>query len=439
MQKKFLTTSEITDLYGIDESTITALVDAGDLKALADRGTWKYRREEVEGLIRSGRLHATKELPVGGEELVDEELALAAEDAAPAGLDFLELDEPALAGGAPARPQSSSDVHVVVDSEPAASNHTSDSDVHLMRDSAPRATSPAAGAATLFEMPAADEELAPTSPAAPVTEEINLGLGAGAGGSLWEEEAAPAQPAPGDSGISLASGDSGISLEKEDSGISLVAEDSGISLSDEDSGLKLAGEDSGIPLKFADEEPAVAPTILSTPTADSDTGLADLNLSGDTSELDIDAEAPQAKKKPKGRTPLSLSEAAEAGATVEDLEVIDELDESTDEVDEEVLEDINEVAEEEEVLEASDEAFTEFETAEEELVEGEEEEYGAVSKPAAPREPSWGTMTAVVVLLAAVLLGANGWMLWEGMSTMWTGDEPSGPAASLISSLAGLF
>jgi hypothetical protein len=95
MQKKFLTTDEITADYGIDAATVQALVDTGDLKALADRGTWKYRREDLNALITSGRLQPTKEMPVVDDFDLDEVLGLA-KDEPESEVDYLELDEDAL-------------------------------------------------------------------------------------------------------------------------------------------------------------------------------------------------------------------------------------------------------------------------------------------------------------------------------------------------------
>jgi len=135
MQKKFLTTDEITNGYGIDAATVQSLVDSGDLKALADRGTWKYRRDEVEGLIKAGKLHPTKELPMLGDEGLDETFGFASEASMPAAADFLELDEDALSeqptiirGRSESDADSASDVHIVF--EPTATNF-SDSDIRL--------------------------------------------------------------------------------------------------------------------------------------------------------------------------------------------------------------------------------------------------------------------------------------------------------------------
>jgi hypothetical protein len=40
---------------------------------------------------------------------------------------------------------------------------------------------------------------------------------------------------------------------------------------------------------------------------------------------------------------------------------------------------------------------------------------------------------------ASLILAVNGWMAYEGVATMWTGDETSGIASSIISSIAGLY
>lgn len=56
--KKFLDASEVAAEFGLDAQALQALVDAGELRALADRGTWKYRRDELQQLADSGRILA---------------------------------------------------------------------------------------------------------------------------------------------------------------------------------------------------------------------------------------------------------------------------------------------------------------------------------------------------------------------------------------------
>jgi len=471
MQKKFLTTDEITHGYGIDGDTLQSLVDSGDLKALADRGTWKYRREDIEGLIKTGRLHPTKELPEVEDLELDESIGLSSDAAPSPAVDYLELDEDALSeqptiirGGSAADEDqplgdhdSSSDVHVVF--EPTATG-MSDSDIRLGGAELLAGGLPGrlADESSDSDVTVAPDSLAESGaepyPAAAPTEEISLSeldesdeldegatrLDDGGVGSLetlaeiptdWQEEegavfATPAEDSgltlEPDSGITLETGDSGLTLERTDSGITLETGDSGITLDAGDSGISLdLGGDSGIALA---SQTAREPVDQLAATE----GTMDFRLA--------DEEAPPNDKTAVLLTPGSeefsptLSGAIAAGEEVEDLEVAPELDEVLAE-DEEVVE-----AEfgEEEVLEADDEAFSEEFGA-----TGEEEELAEAPGKAAARESGWGVAVLAMALSATLLVGANIWLAWEGLSTMWTGSETSAPAASLISTLAGLM
>jgi hypothetical protein len=121
-----------------------------------------------------------------------------------------------------------------------------------------------------------------------------------------------------------------------------------------------------------------------------------------------------------------------AGRSVADLDVSPELEEGY--VDEEGESGILGEAEEDEVVDVEDENFSE-----EYASSGSEELLEHAPARALPLEPSWGMPAQLMVLAAGVLVAANVWLMFEGLATMWTGAEPSGAAASLIGSLAGLF
>lgn len=592
--KKFLTAEEVIELYGVDEVVLQDLVKDGSLKALADRGTWKFRRDDIDALIRAQMLHPTKEMPMVGEEAVADMITFADEGSSSSAVDFLELDEDALAEqptmittGTPdglfpklaeetAGDDSSSEVSVVL--EPIESD-SSDSDIRLASPAAAPLlgdasdsdvqtfTSMAAPQSSLgdeasdsdvktissFDMAAAQSEEASDSdvktissfdmPAIDVkqsdvlTDDAASVFDIAADSGITLESAAPDQTqeieiddedddvrspvrsseqtlemaAPGssfdiasdsalkldgssvtsgdssmlidepgssvidfedDSGISLDAGDSGISLDTGDSGISLDTGDSGISLDAGDSGISLSAGDSGISLEAdsglkLDPRTGRATNLGKTESMfqlqgdDDDFQLAgtgatqpSMSVQDDddmeaTAAFQLDADdsagiptlagmsdddVPTTGKK---NDPLGFSGAIAAGATIEGLEVVDDLDTmfpEEDEVDALAAIDDEEVAE----LEASDESFAEFAEADGDDFESEEYE-APIAEKKEPKERGWGAVATLSVLSASVLMGVNGWLLWEGISTMWTGAEPSGPAASIISSLAGLF
>lgn len=113
MDKKFFTADELMDTYGLSRDQIEALVGEGKLKALADRGAFKYKREEIEALLAGG---LTPEGVVGGDPSDSDVMTFDFDgdfqnQAAPE-VSFLELDEEALAGPK-SNKDSSSDVEVI--------------------------------------------------------------------------------------------------------------------------------------------------------------------------------------------------------------------------------------------------------------------------------------------------------------------------------------
>lgn len=587
--KKFLSAEEVVELYGVDESVLSDLVKDGSLKALADRGGYKFRRDDIDSLVRAKILHPSKELPVVGEEAVSDILSFASEDSGSSAVDFIELDEEALAEqptmitkGKDANPfdflndpgdESSSDVSVVLEPMESDSSDSdirlgkvtgdtsdsdvktlsglsaplsavqsdsdvktvadrdaivvsqgsdsdvktlssaemavvgpegSDSDVKTLSSAEMSAVGPAGSDSDVktlssFELSTADSgislesdssqtqeieleddgiSLPPRSPEVtmeiPVTSDSSFNIASDSAlglddsavksgdSSMLLDDSGSSVLDDEDSGISLDTGDSGISLDAGDSGISLDAGDSGITLDAGDSGITLSA-DSGISVqeskagKFDKTEAMfdiqgddfdladTGATRASLPVEDEELEATAAFKLGDEDESATmptmmgtdDDDAPKSKQK---YDPLGFSGAIAAGATIENLEVVEDLDQMTPDTEEASSDAIFADDEEAEVLEASDESFAEFDEApaEDEMLSEEfEAPVAAVKK--APKEKGWGALATSSILAASVLMAANGWILWEGISTMWTGAQPSGPAAAIITSLAGLF
>lgn len=331
-QKKFLTSSDIVAAYGISEEAIQELVDAGELKALADRGTWKFRREDLEALISSGRLSPTRELPTVDDIDFDETIGFSEESGGDR-VDFLELDEDAMSAGStvisssassldhdlqlsftdePQAAPSSSDVRVfepgdalVSDSEilvkgtsgEVSAADISSSDVQLVPEQ-PESES-ADGDQTVFEQTligdasdiGAEETLFETPEAGDWLTEGGEGLNfvESAEGMTTEiptEEAAVEDQATlmfeaGDSGLTLETGDSGLTLDTGDSGLTLDAGDSGLTLDAGDSGLTLETGDSGLSLEVVPDDLAPAAQVAGTQRMEQLEGVED--------ELDFDS------------------------------------------------------------------------------------------------------------------------------------------------------
>lgn len=511
MDKKFLTQYEALSQFGLDAEQFQQMVDDGKLRALADRGTWKFRRDEIEGLIQEGLL--TAKHPAG------DAAASASLGAGPDDFSFLELDEDALSEGAtmvkkssdltPAEAainvapemtdDSSGEVGLVADSASdlpvaesldevtladasqaapvvleadAAIVADSDSDVNFLEDAASQSGIDLAEG-TDHVLAAQDSTVAPISPLSSLGgSDSNVRI-ADSGISLEGEESALAFDASGilagsgirehESGVPLRPVDSGISLEADsgltlegsnvdsglalegshvdsgltlegsnvDSGISPEAGDSGITVdAASDSGIKLGGSDSGI----------TAPRARA--TADetqpefevSDNDFAELDQTAMIA-IDDDDDAMQTLPPTKraGKKASSLSESFDTVDEVEDLEIAEDLD--AGELDVDAVEDDDSI---EDVLEASDEAFTM-----EEAGELSEDSVSAASlpavKPVATREPTWGIGSIIPVAAVALLLAVNSLMLWDAMSTMWRGNTDSAISSGIIEALGGLI
>lgn len=314
--KKFLTAAEVAEEFGLNPETLQQLVDSGDLRALADRGTWKYRRDELQGLVDAGRI------PGGVGGLAGSDPLIAPPSAAD-DVSYIELDEAALEAALGSSPPSEEYPVAISESDADFAIPDSDSDVHIAPEyEAPRAedsgilldfsldagaTVSSSGSSLRLPqtVPGAIEDAAAddgTEPAAAwdesesVTTESESGvLGDDFGSHLGRVEesgillddgshvglpggssvlaSSPAAMDSGlalqpDSGIALVGGhDSGISLEPHadsglaleshaDSGLALDAGDSGLALGSVDSGLSLE-QDSGISLGLGDSGLAI--------------------------------------------------------------------------------------------------------------------------------------------------------------------------------------
>jgi hypothetical protein len=89
--KKFLNADEVAAEFGLDEASLKQFVESGDLRALADRGTWKYRRDELEALVDAGKIEP-RSLSGSGEVLTFHNPDQPDDD-----VSYIELDEEALA------------------------------------------------------------------------------------------------------------------------------------------------------------------------------------------------------------------------------------------------------------------------------------------------------------------------------------------------------
>jgi excisionase family DNA binding protein len=277
MAKKYLSIEEAASQLEVSATELNRLREKGLIRAFADRGTWKFKEEDVEKLMRSREADSNPDVPLhqapsassSSEMVTDDDDVLAdqptiiskspGEDSSDSDVrlifdDAMKVDE---SGETPRLSDSDSDVKLAGPPAGASADDSdsdvklagskqgildagSDSDVKLVMDDVP--TKDTSGSDSDVRLVSSDSsgevKLAGSSGSIPIaaTDDSSVvGDETGGGSSIVE----------GDSGISLGEG-SGIALAS-DSGISLERpNDSGISLSEESS--LVLGEDSGISL-----------------------------------------------------------------------------------------------------------------------------------------------------------------------------------------------
>src|SRR3954462_14575127 len=69
MSKKYLSLDEAASMLGLPREEITRLREKGELRGFADRGTWKFKIEDIENLGRSRQADSDPEVPM----LLDDE------------------------------------------------------------------------------------------------------------------------------------------------------------------------------------------------------------------------------------------------------------------------------------------------------------------------------------------------------------------------------
>lgn len=298
MAKKYLSFDEAAQLLGIDPSELTRLREKGDLRGFADRGTWKFKADDVEELGRRRQADSDPDVPLqsgeGGEGSVlgggtedddvgeqptvirkrDDDSRLGSLDG-PSDSDVRLILDDSLSGDPDSDPEvalppsladSDSDVRLADDNDPQI-DRGSDSDVKLVAtdsesdvklvssdpgsDSDVRLFSAAEAEQKAREGESSSDVRAFSEADMPTDSDVSLvSIDEDSDASVFGDDDEMAD----ESGMTLKA-ESGISLENlADSGISLESVDSGIALEgDDDSGFVLDSGESGIALDSAGE------------------------------------------------------------------------------------------------------------------------------------------------------------------------------------------
>jgi len=331
MAKKYLSIEEAAAQIGVDATELNRLREKGMIRAFADRGTWKFKEEDVEKLLRSREADSSPDVTINLAPVDNSTVNLPpVEESADASViddeDVL-AEQPTIVRKSPSEDSSDSDVRLIFDDAMKVEGTSvppllpdSDSDVKL--------AAPPAGASS--DDSDSDVKLAGSK-------EGILDPGSDSDVKLVMDDIPLKDPSGSDSDVRLVSSDSsgevrlagtsheGVSIadsadlsigEATDDGGSVMEEDSGISLA-EGSGLSLAS-DSGISLESPNDSgislSGESDLVLS---ADSGISLADASLKGD-SGISL---APQTASDKKKKKPAQPDSSADLSGTVPLMDV----------------------------------------------------------------------------------------------------------------------
>jgi hypothetical protein len=480
--KKYLSLEEAAAQLRIHIDELIRMREKGEVRGFADRGTWKFRAEDIEELARRRQPDSSPEVPLIAEDdevgqqptiitkgrgmASDSDVRLVSDDQRKSKLTGSSAEMVVL-------PDSDSDVRITND--PQLTERSSDSDVKLVT---PKGTD--SDSDVRLSDSDSDVRLAPPGPSDSDVQLVDRGgkkkPGSDSDVTLLPRGAAkkPAKeladdvPLVGastpDSGLALAadsgirlSGDSGISLAT-DSGISLQG-DSGISLQG-DSGIQLAGDsgirldvESGIRLSDApksdvkakkkpaptDELDKSMPMLL--PKEDGDAGRTDVEvpLLAESGEMETMKLPTTAGKKKPDTSVVIFEEGSGEGSVLEEEDEAYRLSSEIEEGEElEVAEDILGEDEELEQLEVFDTDESEFE---ESFVEG----GSAVGIPAMgsrialPYEQEWSAGTVILTGVSAVVMALGAMLAVDLLRVVWGNGSSAVYQGELLGIFAGLF
>ncbi len=442
MAKKYLSLEEAASLLGMSVDAVRRAREKGDLRGFQDRGSWKFREQDIDEFRRSQQADSSPDMPMlsadGAIDLAssDSDVRLMAD---PADDDLGDLVN------------SGSDVRLSGDSGPKLEKKTiapdSDSDVKLFSadilgsdsDSDVKLSGEPGRTDSDIRLapPDSDLKLIPKSSSTKAGDDSGISLEvAGSGARLNSGDDLLAEV---DSGISLSADDSGISLESFDSKTS--ADDSGISL---DAG------DSGISLDLDLDAPSPAPADMSRtmPMQAIPGARKALADSGATTELEVPS---QVVGRESEFELAGLDDDDTVGTSTSVLTFDDDLADSktiaagtipaASADDEEVVEESYDDSESYE-----EESYDEYDA---ESSEGDEEgfEVGTTSVSGGPAvyarraDVDWGVAVKAMIGFSAILSVACAVVGVELIRTMWIWTQPdaAAPASAILDTIGSMF
>jgi len=486
--KKYLSLEEAAQLLGMPTDQVIRLREKGELRGFADRGTWKFKSDDVEECKRRRQPDSNPDVPLMSD---DEDSALEIDirktaSASDSDVRLMMTDDvrrqltgssgevdvlkPSSAKsdsdvrlvGAPPKKESDSDVKLIVPKKGSDSDvKLSDSDSDVRLASGPKSSPRLADSDS-------DVRLAPPADSDSDVKLLDSGKKLHKGGDsplpmfqgspgesvLMDDEGPLALPT--DSGVRL-TGDSGVALHRPtDSGILLERPgDSGINLADDapfallDSGIK-TGKSSpklgqppktmpdtdamelGIPMLRDDEGDRTDPEVPLLFEEDEHDLMPKNFLGGaetdaETSVVMFDEDEEEATVVPTKRKGLGADESAFELEADEEGATDEEADEL--EVSEEVLGEDDEL-EDLEVFESEEEDFESGVSAAEFATVG--------SRMVVPVEEEWSTGAVLLTMASAVALVVGAWMAADLLHTVSAGGSPV-EEGIFVRTFAGLF
>lgn len=467
MAMKYLSIEDTANQLGLEIDDVTRIREAGELRGFADRGTWKFKAEDVEEYQRSQQADSSDDNPLDDDLLLVSDDEFAAEDSTSIldDDDDVDADQPTLVQKTVVEEAplldlaDDSDVRLSVDDAlevdeteaPAELLADTDSDVRLISDPAQSSEGESdiltldgdsvsdvkleAGIPADAE-PGSDSDVKLVqSPDTPVP--VDLGATSIESPREVDEDLGMTEIAEDSDLVLEMSDESGISLEAvQGSGMSLeAADESGISLESVESGITLADETiggSGIALDMGDATENIDETQLEVPVlagggSDAIDGGFDIDdgedAATDTSVLLFDDE----------------DDADDYTDTVvkksDDIDVFEEFaevdEDELDVVDDDIFGDDDELDDFDDVLDVDDEAFAEDE---------DDIGYTEVAPIAysAEVEHEWGLGAFLPLLLTTGLMLFCGIVLFELVRSIWAPADPIF-TSGVIESIGNLF
>jgi excisionase family DNA binding protein len=423
--KKYLSLEEAAARLSVTKDQLIKMRETGEIRGFADRGTWKFRQEDVDEVARTRQSDSNPDVPMFGDSgpmVIGDELAESGSSTILSeGLSGVE-DDPTVIRKGSAGAASDSDVKLVgADSDsditlaPGRDPASSDSDVKLIPEPASDSSD---SDVQLIDPAAAGEDSSDSDVALIGGQDSTVAL------DLLPDDSEQASVLSDDSGLAL---DSGSSLTlAADSGISLEA-DEGITLDvGSDSGISLEGiGDSGISLEDSDEFGGTVPMMDAVPQAESvEETKFEIPAMQDDSAFDL--------KMKSGADDTGVLDLGDSGQQSLDDAVFD-VDEDTGEEDElEVSADIlgeDDELEDLDIFDADEGLFEES---------GASQEFAPpVAGRAMAVEQEWGGGVVASLAVSFVLMAVATIISFDLVRSMW--QASGNDSTPITSAIIGMF